>query len=73
LARPHRLGLVRLHKAACSPTYRAEHRVDLFDDGADIRRHDRIAEDDLRRLFIAATRLYNGLGKVILDGEYRPL
>ena len=36
-------------------------------------RHDRIAEADLRRLFIATTKLYNGLGKVILTEEHRPL
>lgn len=36
-------------------------------------RHDRIAEADLRRLFIAATKLYNGLGKVVLNEEHRPL
>lgn len=32
-------------------------------------RHDRIAEADLRGLFIATTKPYNGLGKVILSEE----
>lgn len=36
-------------------------------------RHDRIAEADLRRLFIAASKLYNGLSKAIIDQEHRPL
>ncbi len=36
-------------------------------------RHDRIAEADLRRMFIATTRVYNGLGKVILAEEHRSL
>lgn len=36
-------------------------------------RHDRIAEADLRRLFIATTKLYNGLGKVIVEEDHRPL
>lgn len=36
-------------------------------------RHDRIAEADLRRLFIATTKLYNALGNVILEEEHRAL
>lgn len=36
-------------------------------------RHDRIDEADLRRLFIATSKLYNGLGTVIMVEEHREL
>jgi SOS response regulatory protein OraA/RecX len=36
-------------------------------------RHDRIAEANLRRLFIATTKPYNGLGNVIIGEEHRTL
>ena len=75
-----------LHNAAAMAivAYCRDHQPKLLDDArfasAFVRgrndyayRHDRIAEADLRRLFIATSKLYNGLGKVILAEEHRAL